>query len=395
MSELAELAAVLLGLHAALGLHWFPRSAYVFRAWFGARCAAIPASVAWGSDRMALLFGPPLPGAGRFHLVELYPLSLGRDAVLAHVAQEPNPGGRTPRSARIATWDEARGARAEGRDVHVGRSTFVTVGSEALARDVARTLRRLADLGAGARAEEIAVLQARALDEARVRERAEAFARESRALLWPAMATAAFLFAALPAVGATLGLARAWPWLLGSAVALQGWSASAYFRAHRRLDPDERGERGRRTFTIALSPLEALRASEILGRDVLHAFHPLAVGAVLLPREEFARFAERILRDARHPLPPACPSEDPRAIAAERAWREGLVRALSDAARRIGLPDDLATRAPAGDADEHAYCPRCLRTYTLREGTCPECWDLPLASLHPPRTAGARPFFTG
>src|SRR5690606_24264837 len=134
-----------------------------------------------------------------------------------------------------------------------------------------------------------------------------------RTLRWPAVATFAFLFVALPAVGATLGLAMTWPWLLAAALALQAWSAVAFFRSHRRLAPSERGDRARRTFTVALSPLEALRAAEILGRDLHAEFHPLAVGSVVLARPEFERFAERVLRDAYHPMPPVCPNEDPRA----------------------------------------------------------------------------------
>src|SRR5207237_1044087 len=158
-----ELVAVLLGLHAAIGLHWFPRSAYVFRAFLGSRARAIPASVAWGSDAMALFFGPPLPGTGRFHVVEVFPLSLARDGWLAHVAQDPNPGGRTPKTGRFAAWDEARGARADGRDVFLGRERIVTVGSEALASSITRLLRRLASITPDERARELEAWQRRTL----------------------------------------------------------------------------------------------------------------------------------------------------------------------------------------------------------------------------------------
>jgi len=381
MAALAELVAVLLGLHAALGLHWFPRSAYVFRAWIGTAVRAIPASRTWGSDRMGLLFGPPLPGMGSFHLVELFPLSLGREAVLAHVAQDPNPGGRTPRSGRLVTWSEAAGARAESRRVLVGRTLLVIVGSEALARQIARLLVRLAALKPDDREREIDAGSSRALDETAVRERVTAWRAQARKLRWPAIATFLLLFAALPAVGATLGLALAWPWLLGALLLLQTWTGIAFFRAHRALNPLERGERVSRTLSVSLSPVEALRTAEILGRDLLAGFHPFAAGAVLLKRPDFEPFAEHVLRDAFHPIPPVCPIDDPVAVSVERASREGLVRRLVEAARRLGLPEDLATRAPSGDADELTYCPRCLRTYVLPSGTCGECWELPLVPL--------------
>lgn len=387
MSALAELVAVLAALHVALGLHWFPRSAYVFRALLGARASAIPASRTWGSDRMALAFGPPLPGTGRFFLVELRPLSFGDDVAVASSAHDPNPGGRTPRNGRVVAWSEARTARAESRRVLVGGTLLVATGSDALARHLAATLRTLGALGPRERAAEIEALEQRALDESLARARVDAWQREARRLRWPAVATFVFLFGVVPVTGVRPGFALAWPWLALALAALQAWGGVAFFRAHRRVEPSQRGERAMRTATVALSPVEALRSAEVLGRDLLATFHPFAAGAVLLERTEFELFAERVLRDALHPMPPAQPHADPRATEAERAARERTARCLAAAARRLGLRDDLATCAPAGDADERAYCPRCLQTFVLEAGTCTECWDVPLAPLAsaPPR----------
>lgn len=381
MTELGELVLILAGLHAALGLHWFPRSAYVFRSLFGAGIRALPASIAWGSDRMALLFGPPLPGFGRFHLVELFPLSIGRAGVFAFVAQDPNPGVRTHKSGVFADWDRARTARAESRSVFLGRERFVLVGSDRLARHLASEMRRLALLEPAQREREIELAVVHSLDESRVREGNDAWVREARRLRYPTWFVGVFLFLALPAVWVTYGVSLAWPWLLAAVIAGQVWSGIAFHRAHKRLDPDERGERIARTLSVSLSPIEALRSPEILGRDLFAKFHPFAVGAALLARGEFELFAERVLRDARNPMPPVCPSDDERAIAVELEARERQVRVLDLASKRLELPPDLATVAPAGDADEHTYCPRCQRKYTLAAGTCSECWDLALVPL--------------
>lgn len=386
MSALGELVLVLAGLHAALGLHWFPRSAYVFRAFVGRRMRVITASVPWGSDRMALLFGPPISGTGRFHLVELLAVAMGPDAILADASFDPNPGGRTPKSGRGASWDEARRAQADGRHVRIGKQEFVTTGSDASARHLARTLVRLAKLESSARVKEIEAFVRVSLEETRVRERVQAWEREARRVRWPAILTFALLFGALPAIGFTIGLGLGWPILALGVVAAQTWSGIAFFRAHRRLDPDERGERVVRTLTVALSPIEALRSGEILGRDLLATFHPFAAGAVLLERAEFEQFAERVLRDALHPIP-ADPSDDARAEPTRAAWRIVVARELEAAARRLGLDAELVTRAPARDADEHTYCPRCLRTYVLEVGGCSECWELPLRRFVPAATA--------
>jgi len=381
MSALGELVLVLAGLHAALGLHWFPRSAYVFRAFVGRRSRVIAASSAWGSDRMALLFGPPLSGTGRFHLVELFPLALSRDAIVASPAFDPNPGGRTPRRNRVVTWDEARRARAEGRAVFLGRERLASTGSDALARHVARTLGRLAALDPTAREHAIGELARASLDADAALERARAWEREARILRFPAVFTALLLFVALPVTGVTVGLSLGWLWLFLALVLLQTWSGIAFFRAHRRLDPDERGERALRTLTVSLSPVEALRSGEVLGRDVLARFHPFAVGAALLDRREFELFAERVLRDALHPTPPAAPLEDARVGEVEAAWRATFTSELLVAAQRAGLARDLATTAPSGDSDERSYCPRCLQTFLLESGTCTACFGIVLAPL--------------
>jgi len=387
MSALGELVLVLAGLHAALGLHWFPRSAYVFRAFVGRRARVTAASSAWGSDRMALLFGPPLPGTGRFHLVELFPLALSRDAIVASPAFDPNPGGRTPRTNRVATWDEAGRARAEGRAVFLGKTRIVTTGSDALARHAARTLARLAALAPAERERAIGQFAREALDADAARVRAQAWEREARTLRFPASLMFLLLFIALPVAGVTVGLSLAWPWLLLALVLLQVWSGVAFFRAHRRLDPNERGERALRTLTVSLSPVEALRSGEVLGRDVLARFHPFAVGAVLLARHEFVLFAERVLRDALHPTPPPAPYVDARVQDVEFAWRAKLAHEILDAAQRAGLERNLATIAPSGDPDERSYCPRCRQTFVLDSGTCADCFGLALAPL-PSRAVG-------
>jgi hypothetical protein len=381
MEALLELVAVLALLHAALGLHWFPRSAYAFRVLMLGRVVAIPASRGWGSDRMGLLAGPPIPSLGRFHLVELFPLALSPEGVVTSAAFDPNPGGRTPRAARFVAWDDARRARAEGRGVFLGRERLVATGSDALARHVARTLRRIAAREPRERGREIEAFARASLDAEAARERVRSLDRATRPLHVPALATAVLLFLALPAVGLTIGLWVGWPWLLGALVLLQAWSGAAFFRTHRGLEPDERGERILRTLTVSVSPVEALRSGEVLGRDALARFHPLAAAVALLTRDDLAPFAERVLRDAAHPTPHASPPDDARVPAVESAWRVTLAPELAAAAARAGLPDDLARRPPPADPDEASYCPRCTQTFVPASGTCDACFGVPLVPL--------------
>lgn len=375
-----DLLLVAGAVHAAMGLHAAPRSSYVFHSWFDGKPDVASGAQPWGNEATGYLCAPPLPGFGRVHLVELFPLSLAPDGVAASPACDPNPGGRTIREGHVLDWNLARSVRADGKHVLCGTKLLARTGSAASARWVAQSVVRIAAARPGKRAARIAEFVRDTLDLPAAKERAARLERAQARVRWPSILTFLLLAAGLPLASLLVGMSLAWPWLLGTVVLLQAWSAIAFSSAHRLLHPEAAAERRMRTLGVALSPLEALRTGEQLQRDAFVGFHPLAAGAALLDDDRLLELAGRILRDA------ACPMRADDADGTpfsqmEAAWRAVLLRELDRAAARSGLPADLHRRLPQAEPDLLSYCPRCLQAFTLREGGCRPCQGLALKPL--------------
>lgn len=122
--------------------------------------------------------------------------------------------------------------------------------------------------------------------------------------------------------------------------------------------------------TLLLSPVSAARAVPALGRHLFAGFDPLAVAALLLPRDAFLARARAELHGA--------------AFAAERggeSWRRywsGRRRALLRLLEEMGIGE---IEAPARrDPEAQSWCPFCGTEYRAAKGACEDC-GMPLASL--------------
>src|SRR5262249_21291214 len=112
-----------------------------------------------------------------------------------------------------------------------------------------------------------------------------------------------YLLIAVPLIAWRVGLAQNWPWIIAN-VFLCWIAAVAVFRqAHRKLQPEAHRERRKHTFLMSVLPLEAMRACDVLLRDALVAFHPLAIVHALCDRRTFVEFAQKLLLDLRYPAP--------------------------------------------------------------------------------------------
>jgi hypothetical protein len=125
--------------------------------------------------------------------------------------------------------------------------------------------------------------------------------------------------------------------------------------------------------TLLLSPVSATRAVPALGRHLFEGFDPLAVAALLLPRDGFLARARAELYGA--------------AFAVERGeegWRrhwserrKALIRLLE----RMGSGEAEALAAPdRRDSEAQSWCPFCGTEYSFAEGSCEDC-GLPLAGF--------------
>jgi hypothetical protein len=181
-----------------------------------------------------------------------------------------------------------------------------------------------------------------------------AFLRTTTVLLF------VFLFGIAPLDIRLLGLGRSWPFLMAYVVGSLGCTSWAFLRGQKALYPGQTGGRWQQALTFALSPLSAIRANDVLLRDLFCAFHPLAVARILMTEENFRVQAERELRNSIY--------------FGRTGPTEGMQRALETFLRRIGMSVDELLKPPHRDsANSCTYCPLCLSQFVIGEGECPDC----------------------
>ena len=172
-----------------------------------------------------------------------------------------------------------------------------------------------------------------------------------------------FLFLISPVLIRLRGLERIWPVLLAYLIWSLAWIGWSFLRAHRALYPELKEGRWQQVMVLALSPLSAIRANDVLLRDLFCAFHPLAVGHVLLSKEEYRVQADWHFRQALFRMDWNLSSSD-----------APMLRLLQTFLMRIGLPpEELLDPPPRESENCQAYCPLCLAQFVLAEGQCPDC----------------------
>ena len=118
---------------------------------------------------------------------------------------------------------------------------------------------------------------------------------------------------------------------------------------------------------LLLSPISAARAVPALGRHLFEGFDPLAVAAVLLPRENF-------LARVRAELHGATFAAERGGESWQRYWRDrkqALLRLLEQEGAALPLP-------VRKDPEAQSWCPFCGGEFKAAEGSCEDC-GLPLS----------------
>ncbi len=296
---------------------------------------------------LAVAAGNPLPPLGTSFLCEPLPFLVLGGTTLA--ARDGRPLGEFARMGPVAL---------RGREVAVEGLPPFKAGTEAAARAAAGVLERLRAAPGGERGRVMAEVHAASHDEAEAARRAGAYGAATRWLRGWCNGLVVFVFVACPLLAVLVGLILAWPLVLLGLVAGMAGVAVSYRRAARKLECPVP-----RTAVVALVPTAAMRAHDLLARDLMAGLDPLAVAAALLPREAAGRAVEERLRHLRFPR-----SGGASAGAASELGAAGALAA------RLGFdPEELATRVPERDADSVAWCPRCHAQYRKRIPHCREC----------------------
>lgn len=379
MTERQQLLALAGLLYVAECVRWVRRGAVVL--------AAAPERRAWrrsplmGNERGDAFIGWPLPPFGEFLVVRGRPFSAGETGVVTVTAASLHAAGRPVQPARLWSWQQAATARAAGDKVMVGRDVAWTADSPFEASQLAAWLARRGGLGAEERVAALAQDAAGSLDGEAIRARLVEWRATLRPLRLVQAGLFAWLFGVLPAAVWWWGWFPTLAWAVPPVVGASVWLSWRFRRILAGWHPEERDERARVGLMLALSPLTALRASELAGRTRFAWFHPAAVAAAYLPRAEAEALASALWRDLKHPRQPA-PTTDQEMAAVVEAERLRTMAAMGDWARREGWDPAAWDRPPvATDGLHERYCPRCLAQFTARAESCGECGGLGLVAL--------------
>jgi hypothetical protein len=378
MNELALLLLVILAIYLLQCVSLTPSDATIFRRSFAGRWKGHASGFLLKAHSRSLgLVNPAFPGHG-FVVVPALPFAVSPQGIAA---------GRTASEGRARqdffSFETARGFDCREEWVRAGGRDWFRAASREQAARLAGWLAQVRRAPLQDRPALIDAELSRRLRTRPVKHRLLLYEKESAALRLFCSILLLALFLVIPMVVSLAGLRQTWPalllFLLAAAVAISTEFASA----HRRLYPADRDGRWMALLTLALSPPAAVRANDLLLKDLLVDFDPLAVSRVLCQEQEFDRICRAAARALHFPLPFEVEAGET-AEHLTRAWFRQRLAGLQQAFMAgQGKDPGALLPAPAPESPQsRGYCPRCLTQFVIKEGTCSDC-SIPLRALPP------------
>jgi hypothetical protein len=209
------------------------------------------------------------------------------------------------------------------------------------------------------------------LDTRRAARRWKAYKKASKLLSFDTWA----LFGVLVALSVTLGplrfqFAAAWPLALVTLVSLPH-TAYLFYRIHLIFFRDKAQARWKQVALMFLTPTAAIRAGDLISREIFSGFHSLAVARVVLSEPESRAFTANTLREMSHPVD----SNDEEGVSQVAKWARhrwaSVVWAWTE--KEFGDPRTLIQAPRKERASCVCYCPRCLAQYVVSRNYCADC----------------------
>jgi hypothetical protein len=148
-------------------------------------------------------------------------------------------------------------------------------------------------------------------------------------------------------------------------VALAVEIAIVFRRVHAKLYPAESAERLESLVKMILCPPVAIRAADILTKNLLAEFSPIVLADVLTGSGE-REFVRSVILDLKHPLGHELSDSD--AV-------ETITWAINEqvtACERYAKPEELLAPAQR-EENSISYCPRCRCQFVVAAVECPDC----------------------
>lgn len=289
------------------------------------------------------------------------------------------PGG-------VMGFSDVKAFYSDGTSVHADEQCLIKVSSQIYAHHLANLLEEIRKCPARKREAKIQEKLEAMFDTRMVQRRLSDYLRHTTPLRRACNVLFFNLFVVVPLGVELFGLAASWAVLLAFLATNTLLVAGLFYRAHALLYPGERESRFTAVAASVLSPPFAMRANDVILRDIFCSFHPLAVIRSVCSTEDFVSVASRAVREAQFSRqPPGFPANISSADKGVE-WEQRVRQAIEKCAASSGVLIETLLRSPARQSSgSNSYCPRCLTQYAVRAGKCSDCPHVELVRF--PETA--------
>jgi hypothetical protein len=372
IGEGQTLLLILILLYLSECLIWVKRESVAFvSGWSGRWRLAIPPS--WlGNAKGGIVFLNPLPPGGRVFLSHLWPISISPSGVCAYNLQTLPFGARSPQQTEeFLSFGKIKDSSTDGTYLVINNERFAKCATAKQAKALSKLIGAMAKASASKREAAVRkwVAQQFAVDEA------AALLKETEELVSPIQSLGLilflFLFVLTPVLGTLFGST---PLIIPVAVVMVALAieiAILFRRAHKKLYPSESSERLESLVKMILCPPVAIRAVDILTKNLLSEYSPIVLASVLAGAGE-QQFVRGVILDLQHPLKHEVSDETAARTIAWLAEEQRNVCMEQVKAGRYLKQEDLVAPTQR-EENSISYCPRCHCQFVVSAGECPDC----------------------
>ena len=339
---------------------WVKRESVAFVSGWRRWRLATPSS--WlGNARGGILFLNPLPPSGKVLLSHLSPISISPSGVCALNVQTLPSAARSPfQTGDFLPFGKIKESGVDGSHLTINKERFAKCATAKQARTLAGVIAEIAKASTSKR-EVLArnwIAKQYSVKDATVR------LKEAQPLIKPIQSLGLilflFLFVLTPVLGSFFGLMTLVIPVAIVMVALAVEIAILFRRAHRKLYPAESAERLESLVKMILCPPVAIRAADILTKNLLAEFSPIILAEVLTGSGE-RQFVRSVILDLKHPLKHEL--SDANAV-------ETITWAANE---QVKLCERQALAPTQREENSISYCPRCECQFVVAVVECPDC----------------------
>ncbi|HET8782405.1 MAG TPA: hypothetical protein VFM63_08305 [Pyrinomonadaceae bacterium] len=378
ISDGQTLLLILALLYFAECLIWVKKQSVAFVPNWG-RGWRLATPISWlGNANGAMLILNPLPPPGRVFLSHLLPISISPSGVCAFNSQTLASGSRsTTQTGEFVPFSAITKVATDGSYLLINKQKFAKCATPKQAKALAGIVERTAGAKVSKREALVKSWLAEQFDVAEATRLRSESEKEIDSVRFACSLFLVFLFVGAPLLVSFFGLEQMILPIAGAMVMFAVWIAIKFFWAHRRFYPAESLERLENLLKMVLCPPVSLRAADVLTKNLLARFSPVAVAGVLEgPGEQ--QFVRAFVLDLQHPLKHEI--ADAKAIETidwMNAQQLQLCLSLIEHVDRF----NGVLGPPEREGGSVSYCPRCGVQFVVDEGECPDCPGVELVAF--------------